>query len=74
MAKKGLWTDRPQLTTHVQGSPQSLWMPIRTDRSNWWLVIYWDHRGKVWSISLILKNFLELEVTLSTPVGLPVIS
>ena len=46
--KKDFGLDCPQLTTHVQGSSQSLWLPIRTDRSNWWMVIYWNYRIKVW--------------------------
>jgi integrase len=47
--KKDFGLTCPQLTTHVQRPSQGLWMPIRDDRSNWWLVIYWNYRIKVWA-------------------------
>ena len=47
--KKDFGMACPQLATHVQGPPESRWLPIRTDRSNWWLVVYWNHRFKVWA-------------------------
>ena len=51
----GKWLNKDfEMTAHslrhtFQGSPQSLWMPIRTYRPNWWVVIDWDYWIEVWA-------------------------